>query len=128
MTTAVSHLNDCGIQADTKVRCAGNNMYGELGTTTGNLQYHVQYSPAYYSTGTTVPNLIGATVLSTGGGSFDSVCILNTSGKLLCWGGRILLPSDPQFSYDSVGDAINLSLAANPTPTASPSGAIFWRP
>jgi alpha-tubulin suppressor-like RCC1 family protein len=125
---AVSHLNDCGIQADTKVKCAGNNMYGELGTTTGNLQYHIQYSLAYYSTGTTVPNLIGATVLSNGSGSFDTVCILNTSGQLLCWGGRILLPSDPQFSIDSVGDAISLSLAANPTPTASPSGAIFWRP
>lgn len=126
-----SYYNSCGIVTDTTVKCAGSNIYGELGTSTGNLQYQVQYIPAYFSSGTAVPNLTGVTALGISNGTAifgNTVCALKATGQLLCWGGQTLLPSDPQFAIDTAGSAISLSLAANPTPTASPSGAIFWRP
>jgi alpha-tubulin suppressor-like RCC1 family protein len=121
-----SSSTQCGLLVSGGVRCNGGNLSGNLGVSTGIGEYYVQYSPAYFSPGTTIPNLANITAVVTGG--FGVNCALNRSGELLCWGGRALLPTDPQFSIDSRGDAIPLPFAANYTPLASPSGAIFWRP
>jgi alpha-tubulin suppressor-like RCC1 family protein len=118
--------SQCGVLANGGVRCAGENISGNLGIVTGINESYSQ-SSGYYSLGITIPNLANITAVVTG--STGGVnCALNRSGELLCWGGRALLPTDPQFSIDSRGDAFPLPAAANYTPLASPSGAIYWRP
>lgn len=118
----------CGIQVDKGVRCAGTNEYGQLGIPDGNLELDQYYRSSYYSTGAPVPNLANITAL---GGDRDGLifCALDTSGQMRCWGARTLTPNDPQYAHDAMGNlTVPVSYAANPTPTASPSGAIFWRP
>jgi alpha-tubulin suppressor-like RCC1 family protein len=121
-------LSICGIQADGGVRCSAFNIYGGLGIATGINEWPDNYSYQYLSAGTTIPNLTNVTALATVG-SKGATCVLNQSGQLLCWGARSLTPSDPQvFIEPLLGSQLLFDRAANYTPLASPSGAIFWRP
>ncbi len=118
----------CGVQSNNDVKCSGVNPVGQLGIANGNLEISQYYQNTYYSAGHAVPNLPNVTALD---GSLEGLnfCALNTSGQMLCWGARTITPSDPQVAHDAMGNpTVSVSYAANPTPTASPGGAIFWRP
>jgi alpha-tubulin suppressor-like RCC1 family protein len=125
--TNYQDLSMCGIQADGGVRCSAYNVYGGLGIATGINEYSTAYGLQYLSSGTTIPNVSNVTALATTG-SRGPTCVLNSSGQLLCWGARSLTPSDPQLFVDPQGRQFVVEYAANYTPIASPSGAIFWRP